>query len=152
MVVQGHAQEEKLIAAAKAVASSTAQLLIACQVKADARSENNRRLQVKERGEGRKGRERGREGREGREGERKGRKGRERGKGGEGERERREGGGNSQCEYMRCCGCCLLSSPTVLYSTNWAGMTCYYNAATDGWNSSEEGHRDSGGGCTTHHS
>ena len=152
MVVQGHAQEEKLIAAAKAVASSTAQLLIACQVKADARSENNRRLQVKERGEGRKGRERGREGREGREGERKGRKGRERGKGGEGERERREGGGNSQCEYMRCCGCCLLSSPTVLYSTNWAGMSCYYNAATDGWNSSEEGHRDSGGGCTTHHS
>lgn len=149
MVVQGHAQEEKLIAAAKAVASSTAQLLIACQVKADARSENNRRLQVKERGEGRKGRERGREGREG---ERKGRKGRERGKGGEGERERREGGGNSQCEYMRCCGCCLLSSPTVLYSTNWAGMSCYYNAATDGWNSSEEGHRDSGGGCTTHHS
>lgn len=52
MVVQGHAQEEKLIAAAKAVASSTAQLLIACQVKADARSENNRRLQVRERGEG----------------------------------------------------------------------------------------------------
>ena len=47
MVVQGHAQEEKLIAAAKAVASSTAQLLIACQVKADARSENNRRLQVR---------------------------------------------------------------------------------------------------------
>ena len=46
MVVQGHAQEEKLIAAAKAVAASTAQLLIACQVKADARSENNRRLQV----------------------------------------------------------------------------------------------------------
>ena len=55
MVVQGHAQEEKLIAAAKAVASSTAQLLIACQVKADARSENNRRLQVRERGEGRWG-------------------------------------------------------------------------------------------------
>lgn len=144
MVVQGHAQEEKLIAAAKAVASSTAQLLIACQVKADARSENNRRLQVRERGEGRKGRERGegRKGRErGREGKEKGREGKERG-----------GGGNSQCEYMRCCGCCLLSSPTVLYSTNWAGMTCYYNAATDGWNSSEEGHRDSGGGCTTHHS
>ena len=45
-VVQGQAQEEKLIAAAKAVASSTAQLLIACQVKADTRSENNRRLQV----------------------------------------------------------------------------------------------------------
>ena len=45
-VVQGQAQEEKIIAAAKAVAASTAQLLIACQVKADARSENNRRLQV----------------------------------------------------------------------------------------------------------
>ena len=45
-VVQGQAQEEKLIAAAKAVAASTAQLLIACQVKADTRSENNRRLQV----------------------------------------------------------------------------------------------------------
>ena len=45
-VVQGQAQEEKLIAAAKAVAASTAQLLIACQVKADPRSENNRRLQV----------------------------------------------------------------------------------------------------------
>jgi talin len=46
-VVQGQAQEEKLIAAAKAVAASTAQLLIACQVKADTRSENNRRLQVR---------------------------------------------------------------------------------------------------------
>lgn len=45
-VVQGQAEEEKLIAAAKAVAASTAQLLIACQVKADPRSENNRRLQV----------------------------------------------------------------------------------------------------------
>ena len=45
-VVQGQAQEEKLIAAAKAVAASTAQLLISCQVKADTRSENNRRLQV----------------------------------------------------------------------------------------------------------
>ena len=45
-VVQGEAQEEKLIAAAKAVASSTAQLLLACQVKADAKSENNKRLQV----------------------------------------------------------------------------------------------------------
>ena len=46
MMVQGHAQEDKLIAAAKSVAASTAQLLIACQVKADARSESNRRLQV----------------------------------------------------------------------------------------------------------
>ena len=45
-MVQGTAQEEKLIVAAKAVASSTAQLLISCQVKADARSENNRRLQI----------------------------------------------------------------------------------------------------------
>lgn len=45
-MVQGTAQEEKLIAAAKGVASSTAQLLISCQVKADARSENNRRLQM----------------------------------------------------------------------------------------------------------
>ena len=46
-VVTGEAQEEKLIAAAKAVASSTAYLLIACQVKANINSENNRRLQVK---------------------------------------------------------------------------------------------------------
>ena len=92
MVVQGHAQEEKLIAAAKAVASSTAQLLIACQVKADARSENNRRLQVKERGEGRKGRERGREGREGREGEREGREREKGGKEGKEGREGKEGG------------------------------------------------------------
>ena len=41
-VVQGQAQEEKLIVAVKAVASSTAQLLVTCQVKDDARSENNR--------------------------------------------------------------------------------------------------------------
>ena len=46
LVVGGQASEEKLIAAAKAVASSTAQLLLACQVKADARSDSNRRLQV----------------------------------------------------------------------------------------------------------
>ena len=45
--MQGQASEEKLIAAAKSVASSTAQLLIACQVKSDVRSENNRRLQVR---------------------------------------------------------------------------------------------------------
>lgn len=45
LVVGGQASEEKLIAAAKAVASSTAQLLLACQVKADARSDSNRRLQ-----------------------------------------------------------------------------------------------------------
>ena len=46
VVVQGNAQEEKLIVAAKAVAASTAQLLISCQVKADTNSESNRRLQV----------------------------------------------------------------------------------------------------------
>jgi talin len=46
LVVQEQAEEEKLIVAAKAVAASTAQLLISCQVKADARSENNRRLQI----------------------------------------------------------------------------------------------------------
>ena len=46
MMVQGHAQEDKLIAATKAVATSTNQQLIACQVKTDAQSENNRRLQV----------------------------------------------------------------------------------------------------------
>lgn len=46
-VVQGNADEDKLIAAAKAVAAHTAQLLLACQVKADPRSENNRRLQVR---------------------------------------------------------------------------------------------------------
>ena len=108
MVVQGHAQEEKLIAAAKAVASSTAQLLIACQVKADARSENNRRLQVRERGEG------GGEGGGGRS-EKK-----EKG------REWKEGEGtHNEVSIWGCCGCCLLSSPAVLYSTNWAGMTCY---------------------------
>ena len=44
--MQGNADEDKLIAAAKAVAAHTAQLLLACQVKADPRSENNRRLQV----------------------------------------------------------------------------------------------------------
>lgn len=46
LVVKDNAHEDKLIAGAKAVASSTAQLLMACQVKAEARSENNRRLQV----------------------------------------------------------------------------------------------------------
>ncbi len=45
-MVQGEAQEEKLIAAAKGVAASTAQLLLACQVKADTNSESNKRLQV----------------------------------------------------------------------------------------------------------
>ena len=46
-VVQGEAQEERLIAAAKAVAATTVQLLHAAQVKADAHSENNKRLQVR---------------------------------------------------------------------------------------------------------
>ena len=46
LVVKENAHEDKLIAGAKAVASSTAQLLMACQVKAEARSENNKRLQV----------------------------------------------------------------------------------------------------------
>jgi len=43
--VQGNASEEKLIASAKAVANSTAQLLMACMVKADQHSENAQRLQ-----------------------------------------------------------------------------------------------------------
>ena len=46
-VVQGKSDEDKLIAAAKAVAAHTAELLLTCQVKADPRSENNRRLQVR---------------------------------------------------------------------------------------------------------
>jgi len=44
--VQGHASEEKLISSAKQVAASTAQLLVACKVKADQDSEAMRRLQV----------------------------------------------------------------------------------------------------------
>uniref|UniRef100_A0A3P9NT26 Talin 2 n=1 Tax=Poecilia reticulata TaxID=8081 RepID=A0A3P9NT26_POERE len=44
--VQGHASEEKLICSAKQVAASTAQLLVACKVKADHDSEAMRRLQV----------------------------------------------------------------------------------------------------------
>ncbi|XP_070547100.1 talin-1-like isoform X3 [Ptychodera flava] len=44
--VQGHASEERLISSAKAVASSTAQLLVACKVKADTFSEPMRRLQA----------------------------------------------------------------------------------------------------------
>lgn len=46
--VQGHASEEKLISSAKQVAASTAQLLVACKVKADQDSEAMRRLQVYE--------------------------------------------------------------------------------------------------------
>ena len=45
-MVQGHGSEEKLISAAKQVASSTAQLLVACKVKADPNSMAMRRLQV----------------------------------------------------------------------------------------------------------
>ncbi|XP_071498741.1 talin-1-like [Diadema antillarum] len=45
-VVQGHASQERLIGSAKQVASSTAQLLVACKVKADTHSESMRRLQV----------------------------------------------------------------------------------------------------------
>lgn len=48
--VQGHASEEKLISSAKQVAASTAQLLVACKVKADQDSEAMRRLQVRKRG------------------------------------------------------------------------------------------------------
>ena len=45
-LVQGQATEEKLISSAKQVASSTAQLLVACKVKADPNSLAMRRLQV----------------------------------------------------------------------------------------------------------
>jgi len=44
--VQGQASEEKLISSAKQVAASTAQLLVACKVKADQDSEAMKRLQV----------------------------------------------------------------------------------------------------------
>lgn len=44
--VQGEASEEKLVTSAKNVASSTAQLLLACKVKADPNSENMKRLQI----------------------------------------------------------------------------------------------------------
>lgn len=45
--VQGHASQEKLISSAKQVAASTAQLLVACKVKADQDSEAMKRLQVR---------------------------------------------------------------------------------------------------------
>lgn len=45
-VVQGAGTEEKLISSAKQVASSTAQLLVACKVKADPESDATHRLQV----------------------------------------------------------------------------------------------------------
>jgi talin len=43
-LVQGHATEEKLISSAKQVASSTAQLLVACRVKSDSNSASMYRL------------------------------------------------------------------------------------------------------------
>jgi len=45
-MVQGQASEEKLISSAKQVASSTAQLLVACKVKADPNSTAMHKLQV----------------------------------------------------------------------------------------------------------
>lgn len=45
--MQGAGTEEKLISSAKQVASSTAQLLVACKVKADPESEATHRLQVR---------------------------------------------------------------------------------------------------------
>ena len=45
-LVQGHGTEEKLISAARQVASSTTQLLVACKVKADADSVAMKRLKV----------------------------------------------------------------------------------------------------------
>ncbi|XP_050359192.1 talin-1 isoform X1 [Nymphalis io] len=45
-LVQGAASEERLISSARQVASSTAQLLVACKVKADPTSESTRRLQA----------------------------------------------------------------------------------------------------------
>ena len=45
-MVRGDSSEEKLIAAAKQVAGSTAQLLLACKVKADPESRSMRRLEV----------------------------------------------------------------------------------------------------------
>ncbi|GAB0208103.1 talin-1 [Grus japonensis] len=44
--VQGHASKEKLISSAKQVAASTAQLLVACKVKADHNSEAMKQLQI----------------------------------------------------------------------------------------------------------
>ena len=44
--VQGNASQEKLVASAQAVSASTAQLLLACRVKADPHSKAQRGLQV----------------------------------------------------------------------------------------------------------
>lgn len=43
-LVQGISSEEKLISSAKQVASSTAQLLVSCKVKADPESASTKRL------------------------------------------------------------------------------------------------------------
>lgn len=45
-LVQGHASQERLVSSAKQVAACTAQLLVACKVKADIFSEGMKRLQV----------------------------------------------------------------------------------------------------------
>ena len=45
-LVKGHNSEEKLIGAAKQVAGSTAQLLLACKVKADPDSKSMKRLEA----------------------------------------------------------------------------------------------------------
>merc|ERR1711884_135199 len=45
-LVKGHTSEEKLIGAAKQVAGSTAQLLLACKVKADPDSRSMKRLEA----------------------------------------------------------------------------------------------------------
>ncbi len=45
-LVKGHTSEEKLIGAAKQVAGSTAQLLLACKVKADPDSNSMKRLEA----------------------------------------------------------------------------------------------------------
>ena len=44
--VLGNASQEKLVASAQAVSASTAQLLLACRVKADPFSKAQKRLQV----------------------------------------------------------------------------------------------------------
>ena len=44
--MKGHSSEEKLIGAAKQVAGSTAQLLLACKVKADPDSRSMKRLEA----------------------------------------------------------------------------------------------------------
>jgi len=46
-MVQGQASEEKLISSSKQVAASTAQLLLACKVKANPNSKAMQRLQVR---------------------------------------------------------------------------------------------------------